>query len=88
MIIIIVILKIINCHFLYCNGIPGRGNIFCLSTAFRPALGPTKPPILPGEHFPGVKLPVREADDSLSSAEVKSSGAIPSVVHVSSWHSA
>jgi hypothetical protein len=47
--------------------------IFLFTTASRPALGPTQPPIqwVPGS-FPGVKRPRREADHSSpSSAEVK-----------------
>jgi hypothetical protein len=48
--------------------------IFLFTTAFRPALGPTQPPIqwLPEAVFLKVKWPGREADHSpLSSAEVK-----------------
>jgi hypothetical protein len=48
--------------------------IFLLSTASRPALGPTQPRTqwIPGGLAPGVKRPGREADHSpLSSAEVK-----------------
>jgi hypothetical protein len=42
-----------------------------------------------GGSFPGVTRPGREAYQSLSSsAEVKNSGAIPSLPHVSVWHSA
>jgi hypothetical protein len=48
--------------------------IFLFTTAYRPALGPTQPPIqcVPGALFLGVKQPGREADHSTpSSAEVK-----------------
>jgi hypothetical protein len=63
------------------GSIPGRGGIFLFSTASRPALGPTEPPIqlicwglLQG----GVKRPGCESDKSPpSSAEYKNDGAIP-----------
>jgi hypothetical protein len=48
--------------------------IFLFTTAFRTALGPTRPPIqwVPGALCLGVKRPGREADQSpTSSAEVK-----------------
>jgi hypothetical protein len=48
--------------------------IFLFTTASRPALGPTQPPVqwAPGALSLGVKRPVREADHSPpSSAEVK-----------------
>jgi hypothetical protein len=48
--------------------------IFLFTTAFRPALGPTQPPIqcVPGVLFLGIKHLGREADHSTpSSAEVK-----------------
>jgi hypothetical protein len=65
---------------------PSRGKIFLFSTTSRPALGPTQPPI---QWVPGVKLQGREADHSPpSSAEVKNGGAIPSLPHMSAWHSA
>jgi hypothetical protein len=54
--------------------------IFLFSTLFRPALGPTQPPIrcLPEAFSAGVKRPGREDDHSPpSSAEVKNGGAIP-----------
>jgi hypothetical protein len=59
-----------------CPGsIPGSGKVFLFSTPFRPALGPTQPPI---QWVPGIKLKGREADHSPSSrAEVKKGGAIP-----------
>jgi hypothetical protein len=46
---------------------------FLFTTASRPALGPTQPPIqwVPGALSLGVKLPGREAAHSPSSAEVK-----------------
>jgi hypothetical protein len=65
--------------------------IFLFSTASRPALGPTQPPIqwVPGGLSVGVKRLGREADHSHpSSAEVKNGGAIPPLLHVSSWRSA
>jgi hypothetical protein len=73
------------------GSIPGRGNIFLFSTAYRPALGPTHPPIqwVPGLRSPGVKRPDREADHSPpSSAEVNNGGAIPPPPRMSSWLSA
>jgi hypothetical protein len=48
--------------------------IFLFATAFRPALGPTQPPVqwVPGALSPGVKRPGREANQSPpSSVEVK-----------------
>jgi hypothetical protein len=44
--------------------IPGRGKIFLFSTASRPVLGPTQPPIqwVPGTLSPGVKRSGREAE--------------------------
>jgi hypothetical protein len=56
--------------------------IFLLSTASRPALGPTQPPIqsVPGVLSPGVKRPGRDADHSPPSrAEFKKSGATPTL---------
>jgi hypothetical protein len=50
------------------------GQNFLFSTASRPALGPTQPPIqwVPGTLYPGVKQPGREADHSTPvSVEVK-----------------
>jgi hypothetical protein len=55
------------------------------------ALSPTQPPIqlVPGPLSPGVKRPGREADHSPpSSAKDKNDGAIPPLLHMSSWHSA
>jgi hypothetical protein len=60
--------------------IPGRGKICLFSIAARAALGPTQPPI---QWVPGVKRQGREADHfPPSSAEVKNTGAIPSLPHV------
>jgi hypothetical protein len=53
---------------------PGGVKNFGFSTASRPALRPTQPPIewVPGALHPGVKRPGREADNSPpTSAEVK-----------------
>jgi hypothetical protein len=69
-------------------GRPGFDSWQCkifLSTASRPALGVTQPPIqwVPGALPPGVKRQRREADQSPpSSAEVKNGGAIPPLPHV------
>jgi hypothetical protein len=71
--------------------IPGRGKIFSLSTASRPALEPNRSPILwvPRTISPGVKRQGREADHSpLSGVEVKNGGAIPLLPCKFSWHSA
>jgi hypothetical protein len=64
---------------------------FLFSTASRPALGPTQPPIqwVPGVLSPGVKRQGREADHSpQTSAEVKNGEAIPPLPHTSTWHRA
>jgi hypothetical protein len=56
------------------GGSSSPGRIFLLTTASRPALGSTQPPIqwVPGALSLGVKRPGREADHSPpSSAEVK-----------------
>jgi hypothetical protein len=61
---------------------PGRSKNFLFTTP-RPTLGPTQPPI---QWVPGLKRQGSEADHSPpSSAEVKSSGAIPLLPHTSSW---
>jgi hypothetical protein len=50
---------------------------------------PASYPMGTGTNFKGVKRPERKADHSHpSSAEVKNGGAIPSLPHMSSWHSA
>jgi hypothetical protein len=62
--------------------------IFLFSTASRPALGPTQPPIhwVPGALSPGIKRPGREADHSPpSSAEVKNVWRYTSTPNTSSW---
>jgi hypothetical protein len=54
--------------------VPAGLGIFLFTTASRPVLGPTQPPIqwVPGALSLGIKWPGREADHSLpSSAEVK-----------------
>jgi hypothetical protein len=69
------------------NLIPGRVKIFLFSTASRPSLGPTQPPIhwVPGVLFPEVKWSRREADHSPpSTAEDKNGGAILPLPHPSS----
>jgi hypothetical protein len=73
------------------GSITGRGKIFHFSTASRPVLGSTQPPIqrVSGALSPGVKRPGREAYNSLPfSAEVKNGAAIPLLHLSSSWHSA
>jgi hypothetical protein len=63
--------------------------MFLFSTASRPALGPTQPPIqwYRGLFPRGLKRQGLEADHSPpSSAEVKKGGAIPPLPHMSSWH--
>jgi hypothetical protein len=63
------------------GSIPGKGKIFLFSVVCRKALGPTQPPIqsVVGAFSPGVKL------TTSSSAEVKNSGTVPSLPHMSSW---
>jgi hypothetical protein len=59
--------------------VPGKGKIFLFSTAARPALGPTQPPIqwVLGDLSLGIKRQGREADRSPpSSAEGKNGRAI------------
>jgi hypothetical protein len=58
-----------------------RLGIFLFTTAFRPTLGPTQPPIkwVPGAVLLGIKWPGREADHSPpASAEVKERPSTPS----------
>jgi hypothetical protein len=77
-------------------GFPGfdfrqRKKIFHFSTATRPALGPTQPPIqwVPEVPSLGVKQRGREADHSpISNADVKNRGAIPPFPHKFSWRDA
>jgi hypothetical protein len=70
----------------------GRGRyVFLFTPTFRPALGPTLPPIqwVPGTLSLGVKWLGHEADHSPpSSAEVKNAGSYMSTPHTSSWHGA
>jgi hypothetical protein len=69
------------------NGVRFTAGIFLYSTAFRPALGPTKSPVQRerGSLSPEVKRPGRKAYHSPpSNAEVKNCGAIPPL-HASSW---
>jgi hypothetical protein len=72
------------------SSIPDRDkSVF--STASRPALGPTQPPIkcVPVIVSPGIKQPGRDAEQSPpSSTEVENGGAIPSLPHMSSWRGA
>jgi hypothetical protein len=59
---------------------PGRGKNFLFSTASRPALRPTQPPLqyVLRVNSPELKRPGREADRSPSSSvEDKNDGAIP-----------
>jgi hypothetical protein len=66
---------------------PDRSKILLFSTKFRPALGPTQPPIqwIQGVISPRIKRQVCEADQSpASSAEVKNGVAIPSLPAYSS----
>jgi hypothetical protein len=68
------------------GSIPDRGKICLLSIAYRPALGPTQPPIqrVLGGFFSGLNWPGREADQSPpSSAEIKNGGVTPSLRHTS-----
>jgi hypothetical protein len=70
---------------------PSTSKILLFSTTSRAALGPIQPPIqwVLGAISPGVKWSEGKADHSPpSSAEVKNGGAIPSLPHMSSWHSA
>jgi hypothetical protein len=67
-----------------------KQDIFLYSTASRPVLGPTQPPIqwVPVALSPEVKRPGREADHSSpSNVDVKNSRAIPPLLHWSSLRS-
>jgi hypothetical protein len=63
------------------GSILGKGTVFLISIASRPALGPTQ---LPGPIFLAVNRPEREADHSPpSKAEIKNGGAIPPFLFMS-----
>jgi hypothetical protein len=67
---------------------PQRLGILLFSTASRPALGPTQPPIqwVPGDLSPGVKRQRREGDRSPpSNAEVENACRYTSTPNTSSW---
>jgi hypothetical protein len=65
-----------------------HGKIFLFSAAFGQALRSNQPPIQ-WAVSPGINRPGREADHSPpSSVEVRNGGAIPSLLHISSRHSA
>jgi hypothetical protein len=73
------------------GSIAGRFKIFIFSTASRPALGATHPPIqwVTGAISPRVKRPGREADHSPPSrTKVKNGGGVAPLPHMSSWHGA
>jgi hypothetical protein len=65
---------------------------FLFATAFRPALGPTQPPIkwIPGSLSPGVKPPACEADHlPRYTGEVKGMrGAVLLYASMCSWYGA
>jgi hypothetical protein len=68
----------------------GNGNLL-FSVMPKLALGLTQPPMqwVPGAVLPGVKQQGHEADHSPpSSAKVKNRGAVPSLLHTSSWRGA
>jgi hypothetical protein len=72
------------------DSIPGMGKrfIYLFSITSRPALGYTKRSIQRALRVgsPGVKRPGRAVHHShQSNAEVRNGGAIPPVLHVSSW---
>jgi hypothetical protein len=71
------------------GSIPVRGKVFLLSTASKPAVGPTEPPIqwTPEALSLGIKQPGGEAGHSPCNAEVKNGAAIPPLLHMSLWHS-
>jgi hypothetical protein len=78
------------------HGLDGLGSIAGMPRFFSSLQYPDRlwgPPSLlssgTGDDSLRVKRPGREADHSLpSSGEIKNSGAIPPLPHVSSWHSA
>jgi hypothetical protein len=61
---------------------------FILFHRIQPALGPTKPHIetIVGDFSQEIKRKGREADHSLSSAEVKNEGGMPPLSLMFSWH--
>jgi hypothetical protein len=65
---------------------PGGTRDFCISTFFRPALGPTQPPIqwTLWALLPGVKRLGREANSPAFTPEFKDGGSIPPLSHTSS----
>jgi hypothetical protein len=70
---------------------PGKVKNFLFSTSFRPALGPTQPPIqwVPRALSPGVKRQRCEVDHPAStSAEVKNMWIFTSTPHTPLWRSA
>jgi hypothetical protein len=68
------------------GSIPRRGKNFFFSTASRPALRPTQPPI---QWVPGaVSLGGEGGHSPPCSAEVKNGGAVPSFSRTSSWRDA
>jgi hypothetical protein len=70
---------------------PQGQEIFLYSTASRPAVGSTQPPMqwVLESVSPGLRRSGHEADHSpLSVAEIKNGGAIPPLLHMSSWHGA
>jgi hypothetical protein len=72
------------------GSIPGRKKTI-FSSASRPALGSTQPPLqwVPGAVSPGIKRRGLKADHSpLPSAEDKNGGAIPQLHHVPLWRGA
>jgi hypothetical protein len=71
---------------LYGVQFPAGKTFFLFSTASRPALGPTQPPIqwVPRALNRRVKQPGREADHlPPPSAKIRNAGAIPSLLHTS-----
>jgi hypothetical protein len=73
------------------GSIPGRGKVFLISIASRPALESTQPPIqwVPESLSSKLKWLGREADHSPpSSSDVRNGGAVTPLPNMSSWHSA
>jgi hypothetical protein len=74
-----------------CGFSPSTGKAFLFYMASRPALRLTQPPIqwVLRELSTGIKRPGHEADHSLApTVEVKNGGVLPTLPHMSSWHSA